>query len=113
LVALQKAYNSKGLEIVCFPCNQFGKQEPGTPAEIKKFAADFGDCGTMMDKIDVNGGSTSSVWKFLKGSDAKGAGDDVGWNFAAKFIIDKEGKVVERNGSNPSKSEATIKALLA
>jgi glutathione peroxidase len=41
----------QGLEIVCFPCNQFGKQEPGTLAEIKKFAADFGDCGTMMDKV--------------------------------------------------------------
>jgi len=108
---MQKEYNSKGLEIMCFPCNQFGKQEPGTNAEIKKFAADFGDCGLMMDKIDVNGASTDPVWQYLKGA-CDTCDGDVRWNFAAKFIVDKEGNVVERNGENPTKSEATIKALL-
>jgi glutathione peroxidase-family protein len=56
---------------------------------------------TLSPQIDVNGGSTSPVWKFLKGSDAKGAGDDVGWNFAAKFIIDKVKALIIMNTLMP------------
>ena len=69
---IPKLYKSRTLyeQIVCFPCNQFGGQEPGSNAEIKAFAADkFGFEGAgvnMMDKIDVNGGNTSPVWEFLK-----------------------------------------------
>lgn len=107
-----KELEPKGLEIVCFPCNQFGGQEPGSNAEIKAFATDkFGFEGVgvnMMDKIDVNGAKTSPVWAFLK---EKFPGD-VSWNFAAKFIIDKEGNVTERNNASAGDSKAKIEALL-
>ena len=99
-------------QIVCFPCNQFGWQEPGSQAEIKKFVEDkfdFKGVGVnMMSKIDVNGGKTHPVWQFLK---EKHPGD-VRWNFAAKFIIDSEGNVVERNGDSAGASKAKIEALL-
>lgn len=99
-------------QIVCFPCNQFGWQEPGSEAEIKKFVEDkfdFKGVGVnMMSKIDVNGGKTHPVWQFLK---EKHPGD-VRWNFAAKFIVDGEGNVVERNGDSAGASKAKIEALL-
>lgn len=62
----------------------------------------------MMEKVDVNGPKTAPVWAWLK-SQKPG---DVKWNFDAKFIIDKEGKVVDRNSQSPAASEAKIKALL-
>lgn len=86
MTALYEKYNGQGLEIVAFPCNQFGAQEPGSNAEIKAFATDkFGFNGLMMDKIDVNGPNTHPVWVYLK---EKFPGD-VRWNFAAKFIVDR------------------------
>ena len=62
----------------------------------------------MMDKIDVNGANTSPVWKWLKEQQP----GDVSWNFAAKFIIDKDGNVVERNGSGAGDSKAKLTSLL-
>jgi glutathione peroxidase-family protein len=97
---------------VCFPCNQFGSQEPGSEAEIKKFVEDkfdFSGVGVnMMSKIDVNGGKTHPVWQFLKEQHP----GDVRWNFAAKFLVDSEGNVVERNGDSAGASKAKIEALL-
>ena len=85
------------------PCNQFGWQEPGSEAEIKKFVEDkfdFKGVGVnMMSKIDVDGGKTHPVWQFLK---EKHPGD-VRLNFAAKFIIDSEGNVVERIEDPPAR----------
>ena len=75
---------------------------------VCKFTADKGVQFMVTEKIDVNGPGTHLVWKFLK---AEKPGD-VGWNFGAKFIIDKTGKVVDRNGDSPMASEAKIKALL-
>lgn len=67
MTALYNKYNSQGLEIVAFPCNQFGAQEPGTNAEIKAFARDkYGFKGLMMAKINVNGPNTDPVWVYLK-----------------------------------------------
>jgi len=107
-----KELGPKGLEIICFPCNQFGGQEPGSNAEIKAFAADkfaFSGAGVnMMDKIDVNGGNTSPVWEYLK---SKFPGD-VSWNFACKFIVDKDGNVTDRNRGSAIDSKAKIMALL-
>lgn len=76
---------------MAFPCNQFGKQEPGSPKQIKKFAAKFGLQGSqtgsrfhLMGKVAVNGKNTDPVWAFLK----KHAGSKkVEWNFATKFVI--------------------------
>ena len=89
-------------------------QEPGTDAEIKKFAADKGfaqgDPGVnMMAKVDVNGADASPVWNFLKEQTNSG---DVSWNFAAKFIVNKDGDVVERNGNGAGDSRALIESLL-
>jgi glutathione peroxidase-family protein len=108
---MHEKYNSEGLEIVAFPCNQFGRQEPGSNAEIAEFVAGYGAEFLMMDKVDVNGADASPVWSYLKGA-CDTCGDDVGWNFGAKFVVDKEGTVVERNGGNPSASEALIQSLL-
>ena len=111
---MAKELGPKGLEIVAFPCNQFGRQEPGTDAEIKKFAADKafaqGDPGVnMMANVDVNGADASPVWNFLKEQTNSG---DVSWNFAAKFIVNKDGDVVERNGNGAGDSRALIESLL-
>ncbi len=64
------------------------------------------------EKIDVNGSGTHPVWQWLKGACASCDGE-VTWNFGAKFIIDKNGNVVERRGDNPLACEAKIKELLA
>lgn len=68
---LTAKYASKGLEVVLFPCNQFGSQEPGTGPEVKSFAASKGFTGTVMSKGDVNGNSARPTFKFLKERTAK------------------------------------------
>lgn len=85
-----------GLEVLAFPCNQFGMQEPGSNEEIKQFActkfkAEF----PIFDKVDVNGPFTAPVYQFLKSSSEDFFGDLIKWNFE-KFLVDKNGKVVER-----------------
>ncbi|CAL5421797.1 unnamed protein product [Camellia sinensis] len=85
-----------GFEILAFPCNQFGGQEPGSNPEIKQFActrfkAEF----PIFDKVDVNGPNTAPVYQFLKSTAGGFLGDLVKWNFE-KFLVDKNGKVVER-----------------
>eukprot|EP00879_Flechtneria_rotunda_P012448 GHRR01012999.1.p1 GENE.GHRR01012999.1~~GHRR01012999.1.p1 ORF type:complete len:213 (+),score=39.60 GHRR01012999.1:57-641(+) len=113
LVQLHQKYHDKGLEILAWPCNQFGAQEPGTPAQITSFVTDkFGAEFTFMEKVDVNGPNTHPVWKYLK-SGCRNCDGEVTWNFKAKFLIDKDGNVVERNGDNPLASEARIQQLLA
>jgi len=108
---MQDELGPKGLQILCFPCDQFGGQELKKNEEIKKFVVDsFGFKGLMMDKVDVNGPNTSPVWKFLK--EQSGKADDVTWNFAAKFIVDKDGNVVERNSNGAGASKAKIESLL-
>ncbi|CAL2233532.1 unnamed protein product [Prunus armeniaca] len=93
---LYEKYKTQGFEILAFPCNQFGGQEPGSNPEIKQFActrfkAEF----PIFDKVDVNGPSTAPVYQFLKSSAGGFLGDLVKWNFE-KFLVDKNGKVVER-----------------
>jgi len=109
---MAKELGPRGLQIVCFPCNQFGRQEPGSNAEIKSFVQDKfdfqGEGVHMMDKIDVNGPNTHPVWAYLKSQHP----GDVSWNFAAKFLVDKEGNVVERNGSGAGESKAKLQAML-
>ncbi len=94
LQAMQDKYGEKGLVVIGFPCNQFGGQEPGTEAEIKKFCTDrFKVTFPMMSKIEVNGEKQAELYKFLKSqTDNK---KDIGWNFE-KFIIGKDGKVAGR-----------------
>uniref|UniRef100_A0A383VFI9 Glutathione peroxidase n=1 Tax=Tetradesmus obliquus TaxID=3088 RepID=A0A383VFI9_TETOB len=114
LVQLNKKYADQGLVVMAWPCNSFGAQEPGSPEQIKSFVKDKfgGDDLTFMEKVEVNGPGTHPVWKYLKGACPTCDGE-VTWNFKAKFIIDKEGNVVERNGDNPLASEAKLQQLLA
>ncbi|OVA03848.1 Glutathione peroxidase [Macleaya cordata] len=93
---IYEKYKPQGFEILAFPCNQFGAQEPGSNTEIKQFActrfkAEF----PIFDKVDVNGPNTAPVYQFLKSSAGGFLGDLIKWNFE-KFLIDKNGKVVER-----------------
>jgi len=101
---LQKLYAKhadKGFEILAFPCNQFGKQEPGTNAEIKAFAASKGATFKIFDKIEVNGKNAHPLFSFLR-KELKGTlGSSVKWNFT-KFLCDSNGKPVKRY-SPPSK----------
>lgn len=112
LVALHNKYRDQGLEVLAFPCNQFGAQEPGSPAQIKDFVSKYGVSFKMMEKVDVNGPKTHPVWAYLK-SACDTCGGDVTWNFKAKFIVDKNGNVVQRNGNPPAASETLIQQLLA
>ena len=85
------------LAILAFPCNQFGAQEPGTNAEIKKFAEGFGVKFDMFEKIDVNGSKAHPLWVFLKEKQGGLFGVGIKWNFT-KFVIDKNGNPVARLG---------------
>ncbi len=87
------------MEILAFPCNQFGKQEPGSAAQIKAFAAQKGVQFTMMEKIAVNGPRTHPLYKLLKGH----AGP-IKWNFFTKFLVwcqSDSSCTVERHDNQP------------
>ncbi|GAA0144817.1 peroxidase [Lithospermum erythrorhizon] len=108
-------YKTQGFEILAFPCNQFGAQEPGSNEQIKQFActrfkAEF----PIFDKVDVNGPSTAPVYQFLKSNAGGFLGDIIKWNFE-KFLVDKNGKVVERYAptTSPFQIEKDIQKLLA
>ena len=89
---LEKISAMDGVEVALFPCNQFGGQEPGSNKEIESFCAMKNVKGAnIFEKADVNGPSTRPAYKFLK--DTKVIGD-VAWNFAGKFLVDKEGNVM-------------------
>ena len=92
-------YKDDGLEVIGFPCNQFGKQEPGTAKEIENFCNDkYGITFTLSEKIEVNGSNAHPVYKYLK-SELKGKlNDSIKWNFT-KFLIDRNGVPFKRFSS--------------
>ena len=97
LEALYKKYQDQGFEIMAFPCNQFGGQEPGSAEEIAEFCkVNFGLSFPVMGKIDVNGANETPLYAWLKG-EAPGLMGTTGikWNFT-KFLIGRDGKVVRR-----------------
>lgn len=97
LEKLWQDYGDKGFEVLAFPCNQFGGQEPGTADEIESFCkVNFGLSFPLMAKIDVNGPGADPLYDWLK-KEAPGVLGTKGikWNFT-KFLIDREGKVVRR-----------------
>jgi len=111
---LYAKYAEKGLEILAFPCNQFGKQEPGTNEEIKAFVAKKGATFKLFDKVDVNGKNTHPLFLFLR-KELKGTlGSSIKWNFT-KFLCDRSGKPVKRYGppTKPLSFEQDIAGLLA
>ncbi len=115
LEALYGKLHGKGLEILGFPCNQFGAQEPGSEAEIEQFCElNYGVTFPMFAKIDVNGESASPLYKHLKSAKKGMLGSEgIKWNFT-KFLVDREGDVVERYApqTEPKALEADIGKLL-
>ena len=95
LQEIYEKYNSKGFEILAFPCNDFGGQEPGTNEQIQNFCSSkFGVTFKLFDKIKVLGKDKSPLYERLINNGVTEKGD-VKWNFE-KFIISKEGKIVNR-----------------
>ena len=113
---LHKKYQDKGLQIIGFPCNQFGQQDPGSNDEIQEFCQmNYGVSFPMFAKIDVNGDDTHPLYQHLK-SEAPGVlgSQKIKWNFT-KFLINKNGEVIKRfaPATKPEKLESAIKAALA
>lgn len=115
LETLYTKYKDKGLMVLGFPCNQFGSQEPGSEAEIQNFCrVNFGVTFPMFSKINVNGENTHPLYQYLKSQKPGLLGtESIKWNFT-KFLVDNEGKVIERFGSStkPKELEERIEALL-
>ncbi|AZI38033.1 glutathione peroxidase [Caenibius tardaugens NBRC 16725] len=115
LEALYRKYADTGFEVIAFPCNQFGKQEPGDAAEIASFCKLTYDVSfPVMKKVDVNGDGAIPLYNWLK-QQAPGVFGTRGikWNFT-KFLIDRAGHVVKRYGpaEKPGALERDIEALL-
>jgi len=115
LEALHQAYGAKGLVVLGFPCNQFGGQEPGSNAEIQSFCqVNYGVTFPVLAKIEVNGEGAAPLYEHLK-REAPGllGSKFIKWNFT-KFLINREGRVVERLAptTTPAEMKAAIEALL-
>ena len=94
LQAIHDKFSKKGFTVLGFPCNQFGKQEPGTALEIKKFCSDnYSVTFPLHAKIEVNGADAHPLYKKLKKE--SGGSDKIRWNFE-KFLLDGNGKVIKR-----------------
>jgi glutathione peroxidase len=89
-------YKDRGFEVLGFPCNQFGHQEPGTDEDIQSFCQlNYGVTFPIFAKVDVNGENSHPVFQFLKSEKGGLLGDGIKWNFT-KFLVDSEGNVVDR-----------------
>ena len=107
LEKLYQQFKDQGFEVLGFPCNRFGAQEPGNADEIAEFCkVNFGVTFPLMAKVDVNGDDASPLFDWMK-SEAKGlmGSTSIKWNFT-KFLIDREGNVVKRYG--PQDTPASI-----
>lgn len=114
LQGLYLKYRDKGFEILDFPCNQFGKQAPGTEAEIQSFCTlKYRTTFPLFAKVDVNGENQAPLFEYLKNQKGGVLGKDIKWNFT-KFLVSRDGKVVKRYGSivKPEKIEKDILRLL-
>jgi glutathione peroxidase len=114
LEALQQAYGSRGFSVLGFPCNQFGRQEPGDAAQIGAFCAtNYAVSFPMFDKIDVNGGGAHPLYQYLRSEKSGLLGSSIKWNFT-KFLVDRSGKVVARHAptTTPQAFTREIEALL-
>ncbi len=115
LEKLYAKYKEQGLEVLGFPCNQFGGQEPGSEDDIQQGCmVNYGVSFQMFSKVDVNGKDALPLFTFLKSQKKGLLGTKIKWNFT-KFLIDKNGKVVKRFASTtkPESIEKHIKNLLA
>ena len=115
LQELYAKYHDRGLEVLGFPCDQFGHQEPGSDAEIQSFCElNYGVTFPIFSKIEVNGTGAHPLYKFLKDEKSGLLGDAIKWNFT-KFLVDKQGTVVERFAPQtaPERISAALERELA
>ncbi len=115
LEGLWRTYKDRGLEVLGFPCNQFGHQEPGAAAEIANFCSLTYDVSfPMMAKIDVNGPAADPLYAWLKGEKKGVLGSAaIKWNFT-KFLVDRKGEAAGRFAPTvtPQALHGAIEALL-
>jgi len=115
LQALYEKYKERDFVILGFPCNQFGGQEPGDDKAVAEFCTlNHGVSFPLMKKSDVNGDNTNEVFKWLKNEKSGLLGlTRIKWNFE-KFLVDKDGKVVNRWASTttPQAIDAEIAKIL-
>jgi glutathione peroxidase len=112
LMELYNSYKDKGLEILAFPCNQFGKQESKCELDIKSFAKDkFSVTFPMFSKIEVNGENTHPLYAYLRSRAFESIDNNgfkyIPWNFS-KFLIDSDGKQVNFYPSNIDPKDIAI-----
>ena len=115
LEALERKYKDRGFEVLAFPCNQFGGQEPGDATQIAGFCSTNYDVTfPMFAKIEVNGPDADPLYVFLKKEKGGLLGDAIKWNFT-KFLVDRDGHVVGRfaPADKPQSLEGKIEKLLA
>ena len=111
LEALHRRFRDRGLEVLGFPCNQFGAQEPGSAAEIGAFCREnYGVSFPLFDKVEVNGPRAHPLFQWLKEA---GGGGDIEWNFV-KFLVDRDGEVLRRYspGARPEDIALDIEGVL-
>lgn len=114
LQKLYDKYRDRGLEILDFPCNQFGHQAPGTEEEIQEFCTlKYNTTFPLFAKIDVNGKEAEPLFSFLKNQKGGIFGNDIKWNFT-KFLVSRDGTVIERYApmTTPEKIAKDILKLL-
>lgn len=110
LQSLYETYKDQGFEVLGFPCNQFGGQEPGTAVEAEQFCSlNYGVTFRIFDKINVKGPQAAPLFTYLTGR----TGEPIQWNFT-KFLVDADGHVVRQYGSGvkPSEIAADLEPLL-
>ena len=116
LQELHQRYRDRGFEVLGFPCNQFGDQEPGDEAEIGEFCErNYGVAFPMFAKVEVNGAQAHPLWKWLR-SEAPGllGSEAIKWNFT-KFLIRRDGGIFKRYApqASPESIAEDIETLLA
>ena len=114
LEALQQQYGARGFSVLGFPCNQFGRQEPGSAAQIGEFCAtNYAVSFPMFDKIEVNGDNAHPLYQYLRREKTGLLGSAIKWNFT-KFLVDRSGKVIGRYPptTTPQSLTREIEALL-
>jgi glutathione peroxidase len=114
LESLQQKFSARGFSVLGFPCNQFGRQEPGNAAAIGEFCStNYAVSFPMFDKIEVNGDNAHPLYRYLKSQKGGLLGSAIKWNFT-KFLVDRSGKVVGRYAptTTPEALTKDIEALL-
>jgi glutathione peroxidase len=114
LEALYKKYHDLGLELLDFPCNQFGHQAKEPVDEIHSICVGrFGTSFPTLEKIEVNGKNEHPLYTYLKGEASGKLGNNIKWNFT-KFLIDREGNVIKRFSPTvtPAQIDEHIAALI-